>query len=354
MKTTDFDYELPQDLIAQHPAAERTASRMLHLDGRSGQLQDRQFLDLPALVRRGDLLVFNDTRVIKARLHGHKETGGSVEVLVERVLPAQNARQTAALVHLRASKSPKPGSSVIFAHGVRAVVVGRVDDLFELHFSGEESVYEILDRIGEVPLPPYIAHDADLEDELRYQTVYAKHAGSVAAPTAGLHFDEGMLARLAEQGVAQTFVTLHVGAGTFRPVRDNDISKHVMHSEWYQVSRETVDAISSTRARGGRVIAVGTTSIRTLESAAQGGTLTAGTAETALFITPGYQFRVVDCLVTNFHLPKSTLMMLVSAFAGHANVMRAYRHAVDEQYRFFSYGDAMFVENAAMPASGVG
>ena len=346
MKTTDFDYQLPEELIAQHPATQRTASRLLHLDGRTGRLQDRQFVDLADLVRRGDLLVFNDTRVIKARLHGRKDTGGGVEVLVERVLPADHGLQCVALAHLRASKSPKPGSGLMFADDVRATVARRVDDLFELHFAGTESVYEILDRIGEVPLPPYISHNADLEDASRYQTVYAKHDGSVAAPTAGLHFDQDMLATLAGRGVVQAFVTLHVGAGTFRPVREDDISKHIMHSEWYQISAKTVEAIAETRERGGRVIAVGTTSMRTLESAARNGSLAAGASETALFITPGYAFRVVDCLVTNFHLPKSTLMMLVSAFAGHANTMSAYRHAVDKHYRFFSYGDAMFIEKA--------
>lgn len=346
MKTTDFDYQLPEELIAQHPAAQRTASRLLHLDGKTGCLQDRQFVELVGLVRRGDLLVFNDTRVIKARLHGHKDTGGGVEVLVERVLPANDGFQRVVLAHLRASKSPKPGSGLVFADGVQAVVARRVNDLFELHFSGTASIYEILDRIGEVPLPPYISHHAEAEDESRYQTVYAKHAGSVAAPTAGLHFDQPMLDALTAQGVSQTFVTLHVGAGTFRPVRDDDISKHIMHSEWYQVSSETVDAIAETRERGGRVIAVGTTSMRTLESAARNGSLAAGASETALFITPGYAFRMVDCLVTNFHLPKSTLMMLVSAFAGHTNTMSAYRHAVDKRYRFFSYGDAMFIDKA--------
>ena len=346
MKTTDFDYQLPAELIAQHPPAERTSSRLLHVDGKTGCLTDRQFVDLAGLVRPGDLLVFNDTRVIKARLHGHKDTGGGVEVLVERVLPALDGVQRVAMAHLRASKSPKPGGGLLFADGVRAVVARRVNDLFELHFAGTTSIYEILDRIGEVPLPPYISHDADIEDESRYQTVYAKHAGSVAAPTAGLHFDQPMLDALVAQGVSQTFVTLHVGAGTFRPVRDDDISKHIMHSEWYQVSAETVEAVARTKEHGGRVIAVGTTSMRTLESAARNGTLAAGASETALFITPGYAFRVVDCLVTNFHLPKSTLMMLVSAFAGHANTMRAYRHAVDARYRFFSYGDAMFVERA--------
>ncbi len=346
MKTADFDYDLPEALIAQHPARVRTASRMLHLVGKNGQLRDRQFVDLPTLLRPDDLLVFNDTKVIKARLHGHKDTGGTVEVLIERVLPSGEGGERIALAHLRASKSPKPGSGVVFAQGERARVVRRVDDLFELQFAGEHSVYEILERIGEVPLPPYIRHLADTEDESRYQTVYAKHAGSVAAPTAGLHFDAPMLARLAEQGIERAFVTLHVGAGTFRPVRDDDIAKHVMHSERYEVPVETLAAVARTRQRGGRVIAVGTTSLRTLESAARDGELVAGASETALFITPGYKFRVIDCLLTNFHLPKSTLLMLVSAFAGHGNAMFAYRHAVENRYRFFSYGDAMWIERA--------
>ncbi len=346
MKTADFDYDLPDALIAQHPAHVRTASRMLHLVGKTGQLEDRQFVDLPTLLRPDDLLVFNDTKVIKARLHGHKDTGGAVEVLIERVLPSGEGAERIALAHLRASKSPKPGSGVVFAQGERARVVRRVDDLFELQFAGEHSVYEILERIGEVPLPPYIRHLADTEDESRYQTVYAKHAGSVAAPTAGLHFDAPMLARLAEQGIERAFVTLHIGAGTFRPVRDDDIAKHVMHSERYEVPVETLAAVARTRQRGGRVIAVGTTSLRTLESAARDGELVAGASETALFITPGYKFRVIDCLLTNFHLPKSTLLMLVSAFAGHGNAMFAYRHAVENRYRFFSYGDAMWIERA--------
>ncbi len=338
MRLADFDYDLPDDLIAQHPAAERTASRLLHLDGNTGVLADRHFRDLPSLLRTGDVLVFNNTQVIKARLHGHKETGGQAEVLVERIL----ADGRTALCHLRASKSPKPGSRVRFAGGATAVMTARVDDLFTLAF--DEPVHALLQRIGEVPLPPYITHAADGEDERRYQTVYARHAGSVAAPTAGLHFDEPMLAVLRGQGVDLAFVTLHVGAGTFRPVRDDDVSKHVMHLEWYDVSIETVEAIARAKASGGRVVAVGTTSVRTLESATRDGRLHAGTGETQIFITPGYRFQTVDRLITNFHLPKSTLMMLVSAFAGTANIQRAYAHAVAERYRFFSYGDAMLLE----------
>ena len=340
MKLTDFDFHLPEQLIAQHPAETRTGSRLLHVDGNTGSINDRQFVDLPAFVETNDILVFNDTKVIKARLHGKKETGGSAEVLVERVL----ADGRSALAHIRASKSPKPGSRIMFADGVVATMMARVDDLFELHFEGEIGVHEILQRHGEVPLPPYITHLADSEDERRYQTVYARHAGSVAAPTAGLHFDESMLAALKAKGGALAYVTLHVGAGTFQPVRDDDISKHVMHREWYHVPLETVAAIERAKALGGRVIAVGTTSMRTLEAASRGGSLQAETAETQIMITPGYAFRTVDRLITNFHLPKSTLMMLVSAFAGTENIQRVYAHAIAERYRFFSYGDAMLLE----------
>ncbi len=344
MNLADFDYHLPAELIAQHPTPERTGSRLLHLDGNTGAFIDRQFRDLPGLIRAGDVLVFNNTKVIKARLHGAKETGGKVEALIERVL-ADGQR---ALAHVRASKSPQPGSMLWFGGAdadVKATMIGRVDDLFELDFGAD--VHGILERIGEVPLPPYIEHSADATDTARYQTVYARHPGSVAAPTAGLHFDDALLADLQAQGVALAYVTLHVGAGTFQPVRDDDISKHVMHSEWYDVPAETVDAIGRARASGGRVIAVGTTSMRTLEAASSGGEdgqLRAGSAETKIFITPGYAFKTVDRLITNFHLPKSTLMMLVSAFAGTENIQCAYAHAVAEKYRFFSYGDAMLLE----------
>ena len=340
MNLTDFDYHLPDELIAQHPAATRAGSRLLHVDGNSGVMTDRQFADLAAFIAPNDILVFNDTKVIKARLHGRKETGGTAEVLVERVL----ADGRSALAHVRASKSPKPGSRLIFADDIVATMVARVDDLFQLQFDGDLTVHEILERYGEVPLPPYITHQADREDEQRYQTVYAKHVGSVAAPTAGLHFDEAMFAALRARGVALAYVTLHVGAGTFQPVRDNDISKHVMHSEWYNVSAETVSAIASAKSAGGRIIAVGTTSMRSLEAASRDGSLRAETAETRIMITPGYAFHTVDRLITNFHLPKSTLMMLVSAFAGTENIQRAYAHAVAEHYRFFSYGDAMLLE----------
>ena len=340
MNLTDFDYDLPHELIAQHPPAERGGSRLLHLDGRSGQTVDRQFRDFPAQVRAGDVLVFNDTRVIKARIHGHKASGGKVEVLVERVM-ADGKR---ALVQLRASKSPQPGSRLLFAEGVAATMIARADDLFEIEFDGVAGVHEILRQIGEVPLPPYIAHVADDDDEARYQTVYARYPGSVAAPTAGLHFDQAMLECLRNQGVKLAYVTLHVGAGTFRPVRDGDITKHVMHREWYDVPPETVAAVADAKAQDGRVIAVGTTSMRTLEAASRSGALTAESGETQIFIKPGYQFQTVERLLTNFHLPKSTLMMLVSAFAGTDNIRRAYEHAVAERYRFFSYGDAMLLE----------
>ena len=340
MQLSDFDYHLPEQLIAQHPARDRTGSRLLRVDGNTGMIEDCQFADLPALVAPNDILIFNDTKVIKARLYGNKETGGSVEVLVERVL----ADGTIALAHVRASKSPKPGTRLVFADNVAATMVARVDDLFELHFEGDIGVHEILHQHGEVPLPPYITHRADIEDEQRYQTVYARHAGSVAAPTAGLHFDDPMLATLRGKGVALAYVTLHVGAGTFQPVRDDDLSKHVMHREWYRVPPETVAAIARAKAAGGRVIAVGTTSMRTLEAASASATLQAESNETQIMIAPGYAFRTVDRLLTNFHLPKSTLMMLVSAFAGTENIQRAYAHAIAERYRFFSYGDAMLLD----------
>ncbi len=346
MRLADFDYLLPPELIAQHPPTERAASRLLHLDGKTGASVDRQFRALPLLLRANDVLVFNDTKVIKARLHGHKETGGSAEALIERVLDGNSPTSHKALAHIRASKSPKPGTKIIFAENISARMVGRVDDLFELNFEGGLSVYEVLERIGEVPLPPYITHTADGVDESRYQTVYAKHQGSVAAPTAGLHFDSVMLAEAQRIGVALAYVTLHVGAGTFQPVREDDVAKHIMHSERYEVPQQTVKAIARARANGGRVIAVGTTSMRTLEAASRDGELRAEQGETRIFIKPGYMFQTVDRLITNFHLPKSTLLMLVSAFAGRDAVMAAYAHAVAARYRFFSYGDAMLIEKA--------
>ncbi len=343
MRRTDFHFDLPDELIAQHPTAERAASRLLCLDGASGELADRCFRDLPQLLRAGDLLVFNDTRVIPARLFGHKETGGKVEILVERVLDEQRV-----LAHVRASKSPRAGSRLTLEGGITAAVLGRQGELFALELRGEadESALDLLEAHGHMPLPPYIARADASDDRERYQTVYADKRGAVAAPTAGLHFDQAMLDTLAAQGIESAFVTLHVGAGTFQPVRVDDIREHRMHTETAEVSEAVVAAVARTRARGGRVVAVGTTSVRSLESAARGGELRPFAGDTDIFITPGYTFRVVDALLTNFHLPESTLLMLVSAFAGYENIMTAYRHAVNERYRFFSYGDAMFLTRA--------
>ncbi len=339
MKTSDFDYSLPDELIARHPLAERTASRLLHVDGANACFSDRLFNELPDFFRPGDLLVFNDTRVIKARLHGQKDSGGKVEALVERIVGDHEA-----LMFLRASKSPRTGSVLLFAGSIQALVLGREGELFRLAFDPARTVLEWLEHYGEMPLPPYLHRPAEADDDARYQTVYARDLGAVAAPTAGLHFDEAMLARLRERGVASAFVTLHVGAGTFQPVRAEDLAEHRMHSERYAISEETVAAVAATRAAGGRIGAVGTTSLRALESAARDGVLRAGAGETDLFITPGYHFNVVDRLITNFHLPRSTLLMLVSAFGGMDLLLRAYAHAVAERYRFFSYGDAMLIE----------
>lgn len=337
---SDFDFELPPELIAQHPAPQRSASRLL--DATCKPPADRVFRELPALLAPGDLLVFNDTQVIKARLFGRKATGGAVEVLVERILPGHEV-----LAHLRASKSPKPGAVLRLAEAFDAEVLGRGGPdggLFHLRFPDEPLA--LLERHGHVPLPPYITHEDTAEDVQRYQTVFAARPGAVAAPTAALHFDEAVLESLRERGVETARVTLHVGAGTFQPVRTENIAEHKMHHEWFEVPQATVHAIEATRARGGRVVSVGTTTLRALESAALGGRLEAGARETDIFITPGFEFRVVDRLVTNFHLPRSTLMMLVSAFAGHERIMSLYRHAVERRYRFFSYGDAMLLERA--------
>ena len=333
----DFDFELPPQLIAQHPAPERSASRLL--DGRGRTPVDRVFRDLPGLLRAGDLLVFNDTRVIKARLFGEKPSGGAVQALVERVLPGFEV-----LAHLRASKSPKAGSVLRFAGAFDAEVLGRAgpdEALFHLRFPSEPLA--LLQAHGHVPLPPYITHEDAPEDEARYQTVFAARPGAVAAPTAALHFDEALLQALQQRGVGRSALTLHVGAGTFQPVRSENLAEHRMHAEGYEVGAATVQAIEATRAAGGRIVAVGTTTLRALESAARGGRLRAGAAETDIFITPGFEFRVVDQLITNFHLPKSTLMMLVSAFAGYEQVRALYRHAIEARYRFFSYGDAMLL-----------
>jgi S-adenosylmethionine:tRNA ribosyltransferase-isomerase len=339
MHIDEFDFELPLDLIAHYPAPERSASRLLHLDAASGGLCDWRFADLPRFVQPGDVLVFNDTRVIKARLFGTKASGGKVELLVERLLEDRRA-----LVMLRASHPPKAGQRIAFKDGAEAVVRRREGDLFELEF--DTDIAPLLERIGSVPLPPYIQREARTIDEERYQTVYAVHPGAVAAPTAGLHFDQAMLDRLREVGARLATITLHVGAGTFQPIRVNVIDRHIMHSEWYRIPEETAAAVSEARSRGHKVLAIGTTSLRALESAWSNGTLRAGNAETSLFIRPGYRFEVVDCLLTNFHLPRSTLYILVAAFAGLDAIRRAYRHAIERRYRFFSYGDAMLIERA--------
>ncbi len=336
----DFDFHLPPELIAQHPTAERSASRLLHLD--RGARFDRQFSDLPQFVKPGDLLVFNDTRVIRARLFGQKESGGQIEVMIERIVDSRHA-----VAQIRASKSPKPGSRIIIENAFSLTVTGRTgeqSEFFALELTGDGDLYTLIEQHGHLPLPPYITHNAETDDETRYQTVFARHLGAVAAPTAGLHFDDAMLAKLTEQGAELAWLTLHVGAGTFQPVRVHNLAEHHMHSERFDIPQATVEAVARTRARGGRVIAVGTTSLRALEAAAQNGELHAGAAETDIFITPGYSFRVVDRLITNFHLPKSTLLMLVSAFAGSDSIRAAYLHAVANSYRFFSYGDAMLLE----------
>ena len=333
MLISDFDYDLPDALIAQYPAAERRGSRLLVL---SDGIDDRSFADLPALLSRGDLLVFNDTRVIKARLNATKESGGRAEILIERV-----TSQRSALAHVRASKSPRPGSRIVIAGDTTATVSGRDDDLFALTFSAD--VMPLLDKYGEVPLPPYLNRTAGETDVERYQTVYAKDPGAVAAPTAGLHFDAAMLAETRALGVRHAWVTLHVGAGTFQSLRGEHIEENRLHSERIEVSQQCCDAVHATQAAGGRVIAVGTTSVRALEAASATGELRAFSGETDLFILPGYEFRTVDAMITNFHLPRSSLLMLVAAFAGKDRTLSAYRHAVREKYRFFSYGDAMFI-----------
>jgi S-adenosylmethionine:tRNA ribosyltransferase-isomerase len=339
----DFDFDLPPELVAQHPAERRSGSRLL--DGSGVLPADRVFTDLPALLAPGDLLVVNDTQVIKARLQGEKPTGGSVEALVERVLPGAEDGVYEVWAHLRASKSPKPGGLVRFADAFDALVLGRVgpdESLFHLRFPEDPLV--LLKRHGHVPLPPYITHADDAQDEARYQTLFAARPGAVAAPTASLHFDDAVLAALDARGVKRATVTLHVGAGTFQPVRSETLAEHRMHSERYEVGADAVAAIEATHAAGGRIVAAGTTALRALESAARSGTLRPSQGETDLFITPGFQFRVVDRLLTNFHLPRSTLVMLVSAFAGHAHIRALYRHAIESRYRFFSYGDAMLLD----------
>jgi len=331
----DFDYELPAELVAQHPAPERTASRLLRLS--HAGVSDHSFSDLPEFLSAGDVLVFNDTRVVKARLFGVKDTGGRIEVLIERAVGANEA-----IAQIRASHPPHPGAHLRLADAVEVTVVAREDDLYRLRFDGE--VLAVLERHGEVPLPPYITHPAAAEDESRYQTVYARSPGAVAAPTAGLHFDAPLLAALRARSVELAFLTLHVGAGTFQPVRAHKIAEHRMHSERYEIPAATAAAVRRARERGRHVVAVGTTSLRALEASAREGDVRSGSGETDLFITPGFEFRIVDRLLTNFHLPKSTLLMLVSAFAGMEPVRAAYRHAIAARYRFFSYGDAMLID----------
>ena len=344
-KLSDYDFELPEDLIAQHPASERSASRLLLVNG--GKFEDKQFADLPQLLNPGDLLVMNDTRVLRARFFGQKASGGQIEVMIERIqTDGRSAR-----AQIRASKSPKPGTRLRLADAFDVEVTGRDGEFFVLALPTDEprDFWQLTDAYGLLPLPPYITHTPDADDEMRYQTVYATNPGAVAAPTAGLHFDEGMFARLKARGIETATVTLHVGAGTFQPVRVENLDDHVMHHEWYHLPEDTVAAIAACRARGGKVVAVGTTSLRALESAAKhqaiapNGLLQADSRETDLFIRPGYTFKVVDQLITNFHLPKSTLLMLVSAFAGYETMRSAYQHAIEARYRFFSYGDAMLL-----------
>jgi S-adenosylmethionine:tRNA ribosyltransferase-isomerase len=331
---SDFDFNLPPERIAQMPLPERSASRLLQLDGE--RITDRHFADIADLLAPGDLLVMNNTRVLKARFFGVKETGGQVEVLVERVLDSRTV-----LAQVRASKSPRPGTRIRLADAFDVITGERAGEFFTLAFEGD--VFELIDAHGRLPLPPYIDHAADEFDEQRYQTVYSKEPGAVAAPTAGLHFDQPLLDKLAAKGVQVAYVTLHVGAGTFQPVRVENLAEHHMHTEWYTISSATVDAVKAARAAGRHVVAVGTTSLRALESASQSGELVAGSADTALFIMPGYTFKTVTRLITNFHLPKSTLLMLVSAFAGFDEIRKAYAHAIAHEYRFFSYGDAMLL-----------
>ncbi|MBA6391714.1 tRNA preQ1(34) S-adenosylmethionine ribosyltransferase-isomerase QueA [Colwellia sp. BRX10-3] len=343
MRVADFSFDLPEELIARYPKANRSASRLMTLNGNDGVRKDETFTDLIAHVEAGDLLVFNNTRVIPARMFGQKASGGKLEVLVERLLDEHRV-----LAHIRCSKSPKPGSEILLEGKVKATMVARHDALFELEFQGEQSVLSILDEVGHMPLPPYIDRPDEDSDRERYQTVYNEKPGAVAAPTAGLHFDDELMTQLKAKGVDFAFVTLHVGAGTFQPVKVDEIADHIMHAEYVEVPPSVVVQIEQTKANGGKVIAVGTTSVRSLESAAkiakeQGKNFSEFYGDTDIFITPGYEFQIVDALITNFHLSESTLLMLVSAFAGYENIMAAYQHAVAQQYRFFSYGDAMLL-----------
>jgi S-adenosylmethionine:tRNA ribosyltransferase-isomerase len=338
MQKSDFNYDLPTDLIAQQPLAKRNASRLLHVNKHSGQRADLQFMDFIDLIQTNDLLVFNNTKVIPARLFGHKPSGGKVEILIERLLDPHHA-----IAHVKASKTAKAGTLLTLEAGFSCTVLEREHDLFKLAFHTDTPLLSILEKIGHIPLPPYIHRDDNQADVSRYQTVFAQQHGAVAAPTAGLHFDIEMMDKLQQKGIATAFVTLHVGSGTFQPVRVENLAEHSMHKEYFAVSEQVVNAIVATKKRGGRVIAIGTTAVRALESAAKDGQLKATSGDTDLFITPGCTFHVVDAMLTNFHLPESTLLMLVAAFAGYENIMRAYQHAIDEKYRFFSYGDAMFL-----------
>ena len=335
MQRTDFSFQLPEELIAKYPLEDRSKSRLLHLNGNSGDIVHAQFEDILGLIHPGDLIVFNDTRVVPARMYAVKDSGGKAEILVERIIS-----DTDALVHINASNKTKAGTKLSVA-GNEFEVLGRQDQFY--HIRTTASIKEVMEAHGEMPLPPYIDRDQDDSDKERYQTVYAKQDGAVAAPTAGLHFTDELIAELRNKGVNTAFVTLHVGAGTFQPVRVDDIKTHQMHSEWYEISQETIDAINATKQSGNRVIAVGTTSMRTLESVALLDKFEACTGDTDIFIYPGFEIKVVDCLITNFHLPESTLMMLVSAFSGQDNIMTAYQEAIEQRYRFFSYGDAMFL-----------
>lgn len=339
MRTLDFDFFLPEHLIAQFPTKNRSESRLLRVQNTPDSIIDDQFANLIDQIAKEDVIVFNNTRVIKARLFGQKSTGGDIEVLVERIMSDHEA-----WAMIRASRAPKTGAILTLANQLQVEVLGRQDDLFHVKFLAQPTILELLEQHGQLPLPPYIEHAAEALDEERYQTVYAQHAGAVAAPTAGLHFDEEMLQRIRDKGAQIAYITLHVGAGTFQPVKVDNIAEHKMHSERYVIPTEAAEAINQAQQLGGKVIAVGTTVMRTLESAAVLGPLQACSGETDIFITPGFEFKVVDKLLTNFHLPKSTLMMLVSAFAGYERIMRAYAHAVQQEYRFFSYGDAMLLE----------
>ncbi len=341
MHIDDFDYDLPPELIARFPLAERSLSRLLCLNRRTGCCEDKQFADIISLIKLGDLIIFNDTRVIPARILGEKESGGKVELMIERVLGTHRV-----LTQIKASKSPKIGTTLKLAGQLDATVVDREGEMYIVDFLSDKSVLAWLERIGQIPLPPYVQREADESDKIRYQTVYAKHEGAVAAPTAGLHFDEPMMRAIVDRGIETAFVTLHVGAGTFQPVRVEKIIEHKMHSEFIEVSQSVVDKIKATQSRGGRVVAIGTTTVRALETAAlKTGEVEAFSGETDIFIYPGFKFHCIDALVTNFHLPSSTLLMLVCAFAGYDHVMAAYHHAIERKYRFFSYGDAMFIAN---------